>query len=229
MAQTKAGAVKQAAQHHGLTVEAYLQKLADGLHWCTLCRQWKPVGEFVKDASRNDGVSAKCWRCASTTTRPGPTIRERREQRASGFEWCRGCKKWLPSTDVRSGVCQPCANQEAAARYASDPSYRSRRREHAHSRKRGTDPISEETKAFLMAKYHGRCAYCDAPATTFDHLVPVSLGGDARIGNIVPACRSHNSAKKDSDVFDWIEQAGLADKIDSDVIEAAVGAYYVLR
>lgn len=41
-----------------------------------------------------------------------------------------------------------------------------------------------------------KCFYCDEPATTDDHIVPKSKGGQ-RLNNLVPACRLCNTTKGD--------------------------------
>lgn len=50
--------------------------------------------------------------------------------------------------------------------------------------------------AGILAEFEGLCAYCgtDGPMT-MDHVVPLSRGGHHVAGNVVPACRSCNSAK----------------------------------
>ena len=60
--------------------------------------------------------------------------------------------------------------------------------------------IGKHTDAEWEAKkneYDNKCAYCGKKNTklTKDHIVPVSLGGNGDIGNIVPACQSCNSRK----------------------------------
>lgn len=49
-------------------------------------------------------------------------------------------------------------------------------------------------KSILDRDQHS-CAYCGKDATTVDHIVPVSLGGDAHPTNLVACCRSCNSSK----------------------------------
>ncbi len=51
----------------------------------------------------------------------------------------------------------------------------------------------------LLAQYDHKCAYCEKPISgrdaTRDHKIPLSRGGTGYISNILPACRSCNSAK----------------------------------
>jgi hypothetical protein len=56
----------------------------------------------------------------------------------------------------------------------------------------------------LVARHGGQCAYCHiAPATTRDHVIPVSRGGTSWIGNILPACESCNSSKHNKLLIEW--------------------------
>lgn len=57
-----------------------------------------------------------------------------------------------------------------------------------------------------MLSFGGVCAFCSRDATTFDHFIPLSRGGLDRLGNLVPACRSCNCSKSDSDPFVWFAQ-----------------------
>ena len=53
----------------------------------------------------------------------------------------------------------------------------------------------------------GICHYCGRSTTprelTMDHIVPVSRGGKSTKGNVVPACKECNSAKKQLLPMDW--------------------------
>ncbi len=59
--------------------------------------------------------------------------------------------------------------------------------------------VSKRDWSKLVNRYGGRCAYCGVkPETiTVDHVVPVNRGGRHSIGNVLPACGSCNSAKRD--------------------------------
>ena len=80
----------------------------------------------------------------------------------------------------------------------------STRREHAtRPRRESLRKRKPKLAALVMARDGGRCVYCPAPATTLDHLTPRSKGGLDIESNLVAACLSCNSARKDTDHEVW--------------------------
>ena len=84
MGQTREGAVKIAARNAGMTVQEYLDSVANGLKKCTTCKRWLAIENFSKDKSRKDGTSARCKDCSRAIWRikdmAAPQIRgERRD------------------------------------------------------------------------------------------------------------------------------------------------------
>jgi 5-methylcytosine-specific restriction endonuclease McrA len=53
----------------------------------------------------------------------------------------------------------------------------------------------------------GRCHYCGRPTPakelTMDHIVPIARGGRSTKGNVVPACKACNTAKKQLLPMEW--------------------------
>lgn len=59
-------------------------------------------------------------------------------------------------------------------------------------------PFTAEMWIALVERHKHRCHYCGRKRVlTLDHVIPVSKGGTHTEANIVPACRSCNSAKGD--------------------------------
>lgn len=58
------------------------------------------------------------------------------------------------------------------------------------------------TRRAVFARDGGRCVYCDAPATSLDHVVPRSRGGQHVWENVVSACRRCNHVKADRSMAD---------------------------
>ena len=49
----------------------------------------------------------------------------------------------------------------------------------------------------LFARDGGKCVYCQAPATSIDHVIPRSRGGGHNWENVVSACHKCNHHKAD--------------------------------
>ena len=63
------GTQKVAAAHHGLSLEEYLQRHADGLRWCYRCKTWKPNDLFDRDSTRPGGLAYRCIPCSRVLKR----------------------------------------------------------------------------------------------------------------------------------------------------------------
>jgi 5-methylcytosine-specific restriction endonuclease McrA len=129
-----------------------------------------------------------------------PGTQKRREMRKLGLSWCRGCRDWLPQDLVyRQGVCRTHANEDYRMAYANGD--REVIAERVHARQRNVAPVTREMALILTDTFGGLCAYeCGRPATSWDHIIPVSKGGQTVRGNIVPACGSCNSRKRNRPV-----------------------------
>lgn len=220
------GVLKIAAKRIGIPFEEYLSRIESGQKWCNRCRTWKNRGEFGPDRTRNDGRSAACIACRYVRTTPGPTKAERRVKFKEGLAWCRGCRAWMPIDSMHAGLCRPCNNKAARDLYATDTRYRLERRQHAHSRKRGVAPISPDHQLALTEEFQGACAYCGHGATSWDHIIPVSEGGGSTKENIVPACSSCNSSKKNQDLIRWLNRTG---RVPSDLLKRRLATIFPER
>ncbi|NDD44878.1 MAG: HNH endonuclease [Synechococcaceae bacterium WB9_4xC_028] len=58
-----------------------------------------------------------------------------------------------------------------------------------------------EFRQSILEAWEHRCAYCDRPATTLDHVRPRSKGGETTRQNLISCCASCNSRKGS---YDWV-------------------------
>jgi 5-methylcytosine-specific restriction endonuclease McrA len=63
----------------------------------------------------------------------------------------------------------------------------------------------------LKVEHGQRCAYCnEIKPLTMDHIVPLINGGAHDVSNIVPACRSCNSSKRQTPLLVWMFRQKIA-------------------
>jgi len=68
----------------------------------------------------------------------------------------------------------------------------------------GVQELTQKEWEMCQAYFDYRCCYCGSTGEiTKDHLKPLKMGGKMNIVNIVPACRSCNSSKKDRQWQEW--------------------------
>lgn len=97
------------------------------------------------------------------------------------------------------------------------PAARTRRARAARRRQRrlaaGDHDLTPAQWAALVDAW-GACAYCRATADALqrDCVLPISRGGRYTLANVVPACRSCNTSKCNSEVTTWMRRKRLDER-----------------
>lgn len=77
----------------------------------------------------------------------------------------------------------------------------------------GESELTQEEWEIALAYFNFHCAYCgQEDEMTKDHLDPLKNGGELTFTNVVPACRSCNSSKKDHNWLSWFQSQPFYDK-----------------
>ncbi len=92
----------------------------------------------------------------------------------------------------------------------------SRSRSATYSRRRRRR-VAKVVNDLTDAQWHalmdawGCCAYCGAeePALQKDTMLPISRGGRYTLANVVPACRSCNASKGNTELTSWMRRKKL--------------------
>jgi 5-methylcytosine-specific restriction endonuclease McrA len=100
-------------------------------------------------------------------------------------------------------------NARNRERYATDPVYHARCTLFAQQRRAWARKGDLTLDQWLQVceDFLGMCAYCPSPATSMDHVVPRVNGGLHTKSNVVPACASCNSSKKDASLINWVARS----------------------
>ena len=186
---------------------------------CTNCKDEKPESEFYVDRGTPRSICKDCTRtkrkryykthrneCLAYMKEyiARPEVSERRAawslERSRTPDFRAKVRAW---DKTEAGVA---SRRRRVSRFEKTPAGReATRRKHA-KRRAATKAIictlTAEQWSEILAKHNFTCAYCHKPFTsempaTQDHVIPVSKGGHHTADNIVPACRSCNSRKRD--------------------------------
>jgi hypothetical protein len=184
-----------------MTLDAYLARLVHE-KWCIACKGWHSRSAFGKDASRTDGLDARCLDGRVVRGRR-PGHRERRLRAQEGLAWCSPCAAWLALSDVRAGKCRDHRNEYGRQYYSKHPHLRDQKR----ARHTG---VPSWWRDECLNSLGGKCAYaCGRSATDLEHVLPITRGGKTTPSNLVPSCKWCNGKKQANDPSEWIKRGLL--------------------
>jgi 5-methylcytosine-specific restriction endonuclease McrA len=191
-----------------------------GLKCCSYCKTDLPPGDFNKCAHWPDGLQNNCRPCQKK-------MRDAKgdQNRSRCREWYQANKEYAILTAKKWQAEHPELVQEikhkSREKYRHDPEHKARRIQQAlaHARrnpeqrnaigasyrarkKQAKGSFTTQEWKDKLVEFNHHCAYCHKPfdkehRPTQDHMMPLSKGGTHEYSNIVPACRSCNSRKKD--------------------------------
>lgn len=185
---------------------------------CSRCKQILPFDAFNKKASAPTGLNSACRDCANAMKRDmTPEQRERknaknRKYRAENPEAVKATNReqYLNKREERIAYAtqRVYANPEKHKEYCRISRSRRTLQNAADARMRrarkklnGVFFISNKNLKRLLAL---KCFYCGVKdSTTIDHVISIKYGGRDSIGNIVQACKSCNSSKRELTTMEW--------------------------
>ncbi len=153
---------------------------------CNDCQRQLPQKSYSKKSDSRDGLASICRDCARSRmqvwySRPGNP--EKVSEKA---------KIWgAANPDLLVAIRRVSKQNRRVAKAASEGSF------------------SSSEWVGLVAQFNSCCGYClrgenIAGPMTAEHMLPISRGGSNYIENIIPACRSCNSAKRNSTLLEFL-------------------------
>lgn len=201
----------------------------DGSRKCLLCRRARMpdtckqghawIAENTRIGSKGQRVCITCVRSSHAQWKrdnPDKVREEQRRRRAANPEWgeqsresarqwrannleaaLENARRWREENPDRvreSYRTWAAANPEA--RRVRDNARRARKAQATIC-----GPLTARVYAGVISS--GPCVYCGEPAAEVDHVRPLARGGVEHSVNLVPACKSCNSGKKDRLLDEW--------------------------
>ena len=154
---------------------------------CTLCLQVKPLSSYHKDADSFDKLTQRCASCRRILQNA-----YRLDKKAGTWE---SKKKPLMTIEQKRLRNNAWSNRRNALRVFANATVRA---------KRFQVFMGVFTKREIKRLYSSPCIYCGSWTNiTLDHVMPLARGGRHCKANIVAACLSCNSSKKNKTIQEW--------------------------
>jgi len=186
------------------------------------CPKCGSLGPFVTDRTRPDGLTSHCRSCRAQKQKsypPGYGAARTRKSYWKHHERRRAAAKAAYIRDIEKqrarAKCwwEKVKNlPEHKAKYKSwVDSHREIVRAYCrndYAKRRGQDGIiTADEWLDVLEFFDNRCAYCFVQSLnlTQDHVIPLSRGGENVVGNVVPACNSCNTRKRNHLIFTMLQ------------------------
>jgi 5-methylcytosine-specific restriction endonuclease McrA len=171
---------------------------------CSRCKQILPRTDFGKHSKTSDGLYSQCQPCrrqarAEYRKRNAENIAR---QQADNYKRNRSKRIAAASALVkakpeRQKIYNAKSKRNNRLAVAADT-----RRRNARRKANGVFAISKKELKRLSQR---PCFYCGATERlTVDHVVAIARGGTDSIGNLVSACKTCNSAKRQLTIMEWL-------------------------
>lgn len=185
---------------------------------CSRCKQILLFEAFNRKTGTSTGYASACKPCTAQQRRE-MSSEQRERKNAKNREYRVNNPEAVAKTNhiqymhkrqerIEYATQWVMANPEKHAKYVSEWKKRNRakvaadaRRRRARKKLNGIFFISNKELDRLLAQF---CFYCELKqADTIDHIISIDYGGRDSIGNIVQACKSCNSSKRELTIMEW--------------------------
>lgn len=189
---------------------------------CSICKQEKELDEhnFPKNFKRKGGFEGRCKVCRKAKDKARYEAKKEKilEQKKRYYEKNADKikERQLGYYNENKGKCR----QSEKDWCKNNPTRRRMTCAKSRTLKYGSEStLTEKEWLEIKSFFCCSCAYCGMPEKKSleiygehlhqEHVVPLIDGGAYSYGNVVPACRSCNSSKRNHDFFVWYKNSNV--------------------
>lgn len=183
---------------------------------CTKCGRELPATTefFGKHKSSKNGLRAMCKECKREQDRKynqnKRSINSNVYYHKSYYE---NNKEHLRQKTKEWSLKNPDKIREKRQRYYESGRNAMSLHKRRHKMKEAECTLTFEEWQDTLEYFNHECVYCGSKDSIIqDHIIPVSKGGGYTKENIIPACGSCNSSKRDTDMEEWYKQKDYFDE-----------------
>jgi 5-methylcytosine-specific restriction endonuclease McrA len=170
---------------------------------CSKCKQALPRTEFGKHTKTTDGLYSQCLPChreARAAYRKRQVASIKLQQR-NNYEQNREKRIAYANQRIKDNPAMAKIYNARSKKKNHLAVAANTRRRNARRKANGIFAISKKE---LLKLSQQPCFYCgSAEQLTVDHVIAIARGGRDSIGNLVSACKSCNSQKRDLTIMEW--------------------------
>jgi 5-methylcytosine-specific restriction endonuclease McrA len=197
---------------------------------CSKCSQTLALICFVKDKYKKSGYSSQCKNCRSYRRKQSlqdpiykqkvlesarKSFHKNKEKRHDYYRlWASNNKDKRQAINTRYAEKNRTKNALRMREYRKkNPEMRknwSKQNPAKQAELYVIRRLRKNTSKYLILDkeirliYEKNCFYCGSDKDIqIDHIFPLARGGEHRIGNLLSACKSCNSSKKDNFIMEW--------------------------
>lgn len=170
---------------------------------CSKCGQTKPHSEYHRDKRSKDGYVQRCKPCVQIKSKQWL---ENNRQR--NIESCKARYLANPESYKKRSKEWAINNPDLKAQtnrlyQINNPHVYRATKQRRKIRKAQNGEYAISNKEWIKL-YSSACIYCGSNKDIqADHVIPIARGGTHGIGNLVPACKTCNTSKRERTITEW--------------------------